>query len=301
MKICIFLLITAVTSVWADTIQHESSSSTKWQWQIGQESPFRANENRSWTNITEPQPNTGSTQQKSDDVPVLLNQQPHPATHTPSASQSGQHVDPQRESNEIQRRLSDLTYWLVVVGAMQVIIIIFQLLYGARSANAAKKSAKVAEDTLRMTERAYIVVKNWGMRGSLEEVPVEIIFTFWNAGRTEATLLEGGSQIGIRDNFPPIPDYQSLREKMVEIPIPAQGEVAYNTNENPISISNEVAGQIRRREKTLYYYGSFIYQNIFEEKYEVAFFTQYNATAGQFLVVNKPGYTYHKRYRENHQ
>jgi hypothetical protein len=53
-------------------------------------------------------------------------------------------IAPQRQNIEIQERLSTFTFWLVVVGLLQIVVLATRVAYGIRAANAAKKAADVA-------------------------------------------------------------------------------------------------------------------------------------------------------------
>jgi hypothetical protein len=92
---------------------------------------------------------------------------------------------------DVQERIAKVTTALVWITAIQALFGSFAFLVAIRAANAAKKSADVADATLRLTQRAYLAVSNisinWaeGTSGN----PPFIEFMISNTGRTPAELL----------------------------------------------------------------------------------------------------------------
>lgn len=62
----------------------------------------------------------------------------------PTKAVAQDNIAPQRQNIEIQERLSTFTFWLVVVGLLQIVVLATRVAYGIRAANAAKKAADVA-------------------------------------------------------------------------------------------------------------------------------------------------------------
>ena len=82
---------------------------------------------------------------------------------TPQKSTAEQEAERQDRAQEIaiQGRIGQFTLGLVIVGVLQAIAIAIGLGYTARAANAAKKSAKVAEDALTKLQRPFVCLNTY--------------------------------------------------------------------------------------------------------------------------------------------
>ena len=98
----------------------------------------------------------------------------------------------------IQQQIAKYTKALVVVGFLDVIAIAFGLAYTARAANAAKKSAHIAETALILTERAYIDVVDFKIDALAVGKAPRVNFRVRNSGRTPArhASVAGSSHYG---------------------------------------------------------------------------------------------------------
>lgn len=194
------------------------------------------------------------------------------------------------------------------MGIVQVVVYAFQAYYmreglkitreSARatqiSADAATVSANVAQDTLLLTQRAYVHFDHLRLsqqRITLPQVTGEINVAcyFCNSGLTQGTLTTGYTDKIVSGDTPEIPDYASHPNTWSGTEtIPKGGEVEY-----PTSIRLEAAEiEAIKNGAMLFFYGYFSYRDIFNEKREIAFFTQYDPSKERFFKVHRSGYNY---------
>lgn len=133
----------------ADKAKSEKSSYFNPQWKITKNPPLFWFQDTTRTYLAHPQISPQNKQESSANVPPPLNTQPNTTTSQAGSKHPDDSINQHRESNAIQRRLANLTSWLVILGFIQAIIIFVQVLYGVRAANAAKKAANAAQDSAR--------------------------------------------------------------------------------------------------------------------------------------------------------
>ena len=106
--------------------------------------------------------------------------------------------DRERESTT-QTSIVTFTFWLVIVGGLQAVAIIFGLVWTKRAADAAKKTAIVAIEALHLTERADVLFETQkyldtqtGLYSGEINPTTEVVFVERNYGRTRAKDLQIG-------------------------------------------------------------------------------------------------------------
>ena len=278
---------------------------------FAEESPNLApNIKKTEPQIEESQLNKSIPKEKQPTVTSLDIKTPPKATNSEknAGSQENDTSQPVNANWWFNLLLVILTACLVLVGALQVRVYREQARYMREGLNvtgesakaaqvgadAATVSAKVARDTLHLTQRAYIHFDH--ARLSQEKIPLpqvaaEIYLTcyFYNSGLTQGTLTTGYTDKIISSDTPEIPDYASHPNTWSGTEtIPKSGEAEY-----PTSIRLETAEIETIKSGTIFFfYGYFTYRDIFDEKREIAFFMQYDPNKERFFKVHRPGYNY---------
>jgi hypothetical protein len=112
---------------------------------------------------------------------------------------------------------------------------------------------------------------------------------FHNFGLTQGTLTTGYTKTEISKDTPKIPDYTNYPNTWSGTEtIPPRGEAVF-----PESIRlNSTEIEAINKGELLFFYGYFTYQDIFDEKREIAFFVQYDPNKERFFKVHRPGYNF---------
>lgn len=163
-----------------------------------------------------------------------------------------------------------------------------------KAANAAMKSAEVAEYGLRLAERANLRVDQWTVAGIVAGERPNLAFKFTNSGRSQAEIIEvlGGCGIGNEDKVPDVPPYHNQ---------PVGPGIAYPQASIDMSIglndllTLEEFEKIKTGQSFIFLYGKITCVDIFGWTCEVAYGAQYgNLGEGEFGVtfMKRPGYNY---------
>jgi hypothetical protein len=275
------------------------------QWQVGQQSPFGLSQNRSGTNITQPQSRTSNNQQNSNSNPSLFNNQPASPGHAQGTQPASQNVDYQRESNKIQRCLADLTKWLVVVGAIQVGIIFFQIFIGLKAADAAKESADTARESWELGNRAHLTFERWKfeipMPYSKDHPPTRIVYRLRNVGYTPATLISSYSEYSL-EGVTVASDYReralmdvlnfAVLSQRAE-PMAIQRISVQEAQRMFVGVPNRENRRVTEYKKDKLYVFVYVkYEDVFGEEHETASLLGYNLEVRRFEVIPAPDYNY---------
>jgi hypothetical protein len=177
----------------------------------------------------------------------------------------------------------------------------------AKAANAADRSAKIAEDALFVAQRPYIFVTGaWFPQIVLDrdtfnytgpEIWTWINFKLENHGRTAASIIEICADSACVVKLPAVPQYREQatydtprligadKEATVGyvFKTPIDGQVM-----NDIAIGNFMGG------RRLYAFGYVKYKDIFDYTNTVGFCWYYNLANKCFLPADNDGYTYRK-------
>src|SRR5271163_959462 len=182
------------------------------------------------------------------------------------------------------------------------------------AANAASKSAKVAEDTLKVTNRPWIDVSHWKIDIFEPDFrPLHVSFKIENFGKSPAWITEVEAKFTTIDSgtdFPPIPDYnswalkllKSFKGRVVRPDKPIDGGCPF---ERAMGISTDEYNAIRKSFKYLWCFGLIVYEDFLGDEHETAFSAQYQSVtdeggkeAGYWIANSGPdAYHYHDRKR----
>lgn len=260
---------------------------------------------RSPAKISQQPPGTNEYQKASNNPPVKATE----IKPTINDTASDKPYDYQKQNLIIQTKLSkstgqiaDLTLFLVVVGFIQGIIFLIQvfLLRGTLSAtkeaaNAATKAAKVAEDALHVSERAYLNIDQINFKKPIDQwqigESIEILLRIFNQGHTYAQIIEMFNKVEVAKELPEIPTYWRGSTKYIQSTIAAGNRHTIGGLKGPV-ITEEIVQDILKVRKMLYVWGRLIYQDVFKKQWVVGFGAEYSPYG--FLPVE--GYSYIAEY-----
>ena len=206
------------------------------------------------------------------------NQQPAipPINVTVTAPQkSAKELDAERQQREretaIQEAISKFNGWLVVVGFMQVVAMAFGLLYTVRAANAAKKSADTAEQTLHLTQRAFVDIRNWGLIATIGSKP-RLTCQIVNTGHTVAKNVRMEGDVQIRTvPLPDIPVWPGYKDSGPGQVI-GQNGIRTSTVDGDDILTQEAMTQLNNgTPHRLYAWGRVRYEDVFNKTQYTSF------------------------------
>jgi hypothetical protein len=148
-------------------------------------------------------------------------------------------------------------YASVLAGLLLTVATFLIAIYAAIQARAAKRSANAYEQTVRLTERADVLLNRAGFDTPSLSGASRVIFTFKNFGRTRANNVRFAMSVTIPelDDYPP--------HELPEMPIGAgdtQDVVFMKMSE---WLTKETFDKIARGETTLRFKGSASYTDVF--------------------------------------
>lgn len=282
MKLCVAVVIFVIVP-----------SMTYAQWQVVKEPQLWMVQEPPRANVAEPQGDTPGKQKSSDEPSPSVRTEPQPPDGQSGSTQAGQDEKNYWWWNAIRQRLDDPDWRLFAIILSQTIIIGFQLVqsvYGARAANAAKESARVARIALEVAERADLLVEQCSFEGECDVNPLKITLPMTNTGRTRATIVASVVQGFVGDRPPaPLIDDKLLQRTLEGFVIPSQRTCNHHLTMNSIVPENLQA--VREGKKSLYVHGRVLYRDGFRgascDLYETFFLQCYDMKRKQFLILNR--------------
>jgi hypothetical protein len=302
MRLSIFLPIVVVIPVWISSVRCEPVPSTERQWQetkdgdrehvLGNGVKDAADE----PDVTQRQ-EEGKKDQGDTGKEFPINTNPGPPRYKRYTEQARETVN-WITSNE-KTLMILFTGGLAFVGFLQIVLLIFQIIYGWRAADAAKESARVADAALRLSRRAYVFIEECRLDfvGSRQSPTGTLLVTFVcklrNSGYTPATLVEYVLEPYRGNSLPePPPDFSHLRKTPTkQTTIRPQTSFTYRF---PIDYEKwETARREGEATGTTYIYGAIFYADSFESRRETRFAAREISYAKNNLILEEqPGYTY---------
>lgn len=225
-----------------------------------------------------------ASQQAPQETPTPIPDQPPTAGDQQPTSQRDQEIAVQRENPELTRSLVQYTkdlagYTLALavvgglVGVLTIGLLFFQALYTGRAANAAQKSAEIAERTMILTQRAYIVVQRWEVRTWQIGLRPLIVGYLLNNGPTTARNLRVEANVHIRhEPLPNIPEWPGYDESGPEQAINPSG-IRTSAHEGDTILTAELLEQLNTGIQTLYVWGRVRYHDVFTPRTDVHYTT----------------------------
>jgi len=177
-----------------------------------------------------------------------------------------------------------------VVGALIGISVIYlQTKATQEAARAASRSAKVAEDTLKITQRAYLSVDDWNVLNIATGMVPAITYKIFNSGPTPATLIESSVKYLISLDLPETPTYDL--KPCPRNNIRGHGFTAsrFEFKEPP---TNETIESLNKGIQFIYVWGLIRYEDYFGEPHALGFSMKYDHLKQKSLIPPKPGYNY---------
>lgn len=245
--------------------------------------------------------NDSPTQQSS----TFINQ-----TKTPNTAQIEPNPGSDPSQSTSDRRIVWLTVALVFVGIAQVVVYVMQARYmrdgleiagqsakaAQDSADAATKSAGIAEAALKLTERAYITVRDWQWSSPEAAHPGTISCFLVNNGRTPAQRISYFVHRIVDGKPANIPsDYRRhLMTGGQDMTIPAQDRHQIFVDRNDPLLPH-YWGLVKTGATPLYAFTHIEYDDVFGERYEVGSLATYDYRVQQFRVHENPGYNYNRK------
>ncbi|MGI8962282.1 MAG: hypothetical protein ACR2IV_21490 [Bryobacteraceae bacterium] len=163
------------------------------------------------------------------------------------------------------------------------------------SANAAKRSAEIADIALRVVERAYLYIDNWTFTNFGPNLFPQVSFKVSNAGRTPARIVSSLVRYGIVDEIPNPPDYGAGYEDSGP---DAQNEIvpgapltrlikSYRSNE---VIDENQFRKIMEGKQFFLVWGKIKYRDIFRKITAMRFGAFYSPERRTFVLPRIPAY-----------
>ncbi len=286
--------------------------------------------------IEEPQIDKGSTQEKHPKCEAV---EAKPAVNELTAKQQGS------EQNSDAKRPIDYQWWfnfllviltggLVVTGTLQFLVYREQARYMRKgldiaektavatqgSVDAAKESASVARETLRIAHRAYLGAEDWQFRNGDDGNPIKIDVALYNSGTTPAKVIGTTWKVYVVKPLPPPPDYSQIAvDPMKPLLIQPKRKTTYTVNLTDL-LKDHTLEEIRAHQPvaalvddktlnaltlqlilqgkmTLYLSGGIVYETI-DMRLLFSLFIQYDSEARRFTAIGEPGYNYEISYNQ---
>lgn len=247
---------------------------------------------------------------------VFLWQSTLPSPNTQTASHRSEHADDESAKRTAEERIADYTWWLAVLTAGLVGVSFIQFHFLSRadktariSADAAAKSAKVAENALFVGERPYIFVTGAAFREALDRQTFNydgdqiwpwINFKIDNHGRTPAYIIEVCADSACVTTLPDTPIYreQTIYDESRHVIGRQDSAIIGYTFKTQIDgrVMNDIAvpSYLGGNSRQLFAYGYIKYLDIFGYIHTVGFCWRYNLNIKAFVNENRDAYNYRK-------
>lgn len=165
------------------------------------------------------------------------------------------------------------------------------------AADAAKKSAEVAETALHISERAYLSIDQIGFVeplkvGEMPNLKLKII----NTGKTPAQIIDTSTNVKFFDKIPSIPVYPTGQKSQSQMTIRPGGEHTL-VNIRGYTVTTKQFSDMFKGTQKLLIWGRIIYQDIFKHLMVVGFGAEF--FVDNFLPVE--GYNYIEEYKEGNK
>ena len=200
--------------------------------------------------------------------------------------------------------LANRKLWKATIGLLQVSHehsrhMEKSLAIAQESANAAKKSAEVAEDTLQITQMAYVDITDHQLSRPLSiGVNPQIVYEITNHGNTVAHITEVVNIVDIVNEFSLDPDYTKCKVVSKNLPIRRNSTVhKFATMDRPINMNGIIS--IYNGTQFLGFWGTITYYDIFQKSVTIGFGVKYRPHANLFAFID--GYNYIKEHEEKEQ
>jgi hypothetical protein len=287
---------------------------------------------------------TADAQSRAEPILTLANAQPRADVDNVEGSQSSEDVYErqgikiqrqanriQRQANGIQRAIAFFTLALVVIGGlvgwrqMQILAKQMEIMakqtdqmeaatrYAGAAAIAAEVSAKVAQETLQTTQRAYLGLENWRFKYDDAGIPLRIECTLFNSGATQAEIIGSAFRVYITGELPPPPEYSQITiDPMKPMLIHPKREHTYSVKladllknaaiqdptmdtimqlmSTPV-LTAELLKRVLQGTSPLYLGGCLVYKTVGLCRMLVLFI-QYEAALNRFAAVGEAAYNY---------
>jgi hypothetical protein len=167
------------------------------------------------------------------------------------------------------------------------------------AADAAKKSAEIAENTLHITQMAYVDITDQQLSRPLEVgINPRILYEITNYGNTVAHITEIINVVDIVSEFPIDPDYTKCKVMSKNLPIRRNGIInKFATMDRPID--TDQINSIYNGTKFLGLWGTITYYDIFQKSFTIGYGVKYSPRANLFVLID--GYNYIKEHEEKEQ
>jgi len=221
---------------------------------------------------------------------------------TKSQNEIDQERSEREEKAALDRKLVWATKGLYIVGIIQAVILLGQIILYWRTltetkkaANAARDSAKVAKTALQVAERAYLKINNFELvKPKVDEYPT-VTYEIQNVGHTPAQIIECLAVIDILDNnYPKTPIYDT------EINLFGPRQTSIQPNEKRSMFGNRkkviTLGEmdcINNNSKLIFAWGRIIFRDVFDNLWVNGFGVAFIKTLGAVMM---DGYNYSKKY-----
>jgi flagellar basal body-associated protein FliL len=202
----------------------------------------------------------------------------HQTNHQTSGKEANKEPDNAATTERTEEAIARYTLWLMVFTGVLALVSVVQIAFlinadrnTERAANAAEKSAKVSEDTLKISQRAWVGVQNVFFKPTPKiGDQFGVMIHFKNVGTTPATNIQAQAV------FDPVPpdrqpnfDYSKERLHSFGFMMPAADMHFPLIQEKPLSVAGVDAlktGAIR-----IFVHGRFSYDDIFGESHWFTF------------------------------
>jgi hypothetical protein len=179
------------------------------------------------------------------------------------------------------RWLMIFTGALAFVGIVQFGFLIRSDTVATTAAEAAKRSADIAEQTLRVSQGASIGLYRWESQNiEVNKSPyfrVEIA----NTGHSIAVVLNDTSNVTIDSELPQKPIYSSHPVNNV---VPVSGasflEIDTGTAATPIVLTQRYMDELMANKKKIFVWGRITYRDIFDDVWDYGYVTQFSPKRG---------------------
>jgi hypothetical protein len=188
---------------------------------------------------------------------------------------------------EANDRIAGFTFWLVVVGALEAGGTVLAFMVAIRAANAAKKSADVAERALRTAERAWMGATDF--TASLNVPQPVVTCRMNNTGHSTAILKTGEYVAWWSTELPDMPTYKDVVD---EGNVSIAGGHHYDRRMNIPNLTEQVRQAIEAGTVTLWFYGRLKYTDAFKETHETGFCVVYEPGRDKMAAERKAAYNY---------
>jgi hypothetical protein len=235
--------------------------------------------------------------------------------HNPAPEQDSTDTHAKEKADEA---LARYTFWLTVftgilalatVGLGAATIGLYtagekQIAVTAKAADAAQKSAEIAESALLNVEVAYpyAVIRDHGIQvehGRIRSVTIGTVvnFYFTNHGRTPADITEVYCQMyvdkGIPDAIiPPVHPYNWLDGDVVPA---GRDSKDFSFNMNDVMFETFYSGRVKDANNIIWFMGYARYNDVFGNEYILGFCFAFGTARATFYPVGRDGYNYRKK------